>query len=51
MILLILGLIVAGGAIVASDELGGNPQLRRVIYDDAQQAIEEIRQLVEDNTR
>jgi serine/threonine-protein kinase len=51
MILLILGLIVAGGAIVAADEFSGSPQLRRVIYDDAQQAIEEIRQLVEDNTR
>jgi serine/threonine protein kinase len=47
----ILAGLVAAGAIIASDELGGRPQLRRVVADDAQSAIQEVKRFVEDNTR
>jgi serine/threonine protein kinase len=50
-ILLILAGLVAIGAIVAADELSGDPQLRRVVEQDAQQAIEEVKRFIEDNTR
>jgi eukaryotic-like serine/threonine-protein kinase len=50
-VLLILAGLVAIGVIVAADELGGDPQLRRVVEQDAQQAIEEVKRFIDDNTR
>jgi serine/threonine protein kinase len=47
----ILAGLVAAGGIIAADELGGRPQLRKVVADDAQSAIEEVKQFVDDNTR
>ncbi len=49
-LLILAGLIGAGGIIVA-DQLGGQPQLRKVVADDAKSAIDEAKQFVEDNTR
>ena len=46
----LLGLGAIGG-IVAADQLGGNPQLRKVTSEDVPQAIEEVKQFIEDNTR
>ncbi len=48
--LILAGLIGAGG-IIAADQLGGQPQLRKVVADDAKSAIDEAKQFVEDNTR
>ena len=41
----------AAGGIIAADQLGGQPQLRRVVTNDAQRAIDEVRKFVEDNTQ
>jgi serine/threonine protein kinase len=50
-VLAILAGLVAAGGIIAANELGGRPQLRKVVADDAQSAIDEVKQFVEDNTR
>jgi hypothetical protein len=50
-ILLILAGLIGAGAIIAADQLGGQPQLRKVVADDAKSAIDEAKQFVEDNTR
>jgi serine/threonine-protein kinase len=47
-------LLLAGGAIAAIVATSSDPEsvrLRRVVYEDVQQAVDEMRQLVEDNTR
>jgi serine/threonine-protein kinase len=49
-LLILAGLIAAGGIIVA-DQLSGGPQLRKVVAEDAPSAIQEVKQFVEDNTR
>ena len=50
-VLLILAGLIGAGGIIAADRLGGRPQLRKVVADDAKSAIEEAKQFVEDNTR
>jgi serine/threonine protein kinase len=50
-VLVVLAGLVGAGGIIAADELGGRPQLRRVVTDDAQSAIDEVKQFIEDNTR
>jgi eukaryotic-like serine/threonine-protein kinase len=50
-VLLILAGLIGAGGIIAADQLGGRPQLRKVVAEDAQSAIEEVKQFVEDNTR
>jgi hypothetical protein len=52
-IVVLLLLVGLGGiaAIVAADELGGDPQLRRVTERNGQRAIEEVREFIQDNTR
>jgi serine/threonine-protein kinase len=49
-VLLVLA-AVAVGAVIASDELGGNPQLRKVTAKDVNGAVQEIKQLIDDNTK
>ena len=49
--LLVLAALVVAGVVIANDQLGGNPRLRDVTAQDVQQAIEEVKQLIEDNTR
>jgi serine/threonine-protein kinase len=47
-------LLLAGGAIAAIVATSNDPEsvrLRRVVYEDVQQAVDEMRQLVDDNTR
>jgi eukaryotic-like serine/threonine-protein kinase len=51
LVLAILAGLAGAGGIIAADQLSGRPQLRKVVADDAQSAIEEARQFVEDNTR
>jgi serine/threonine-protein kinase len=51
LVLVILAGLVGAGGIIAADQLGGRPQLRKVVADDAQSAIEEAKQFVQDNTR
>jgi ferric-dicitrate binding protein FerR (iron transport regulator) len=48
---LLVAAAAAAGGIVAADQLGGQPKLRRVVTDDAHRAIQEVRKFVEDNTR
>jgi hypothetical protein len=53
-VLLVLALLAGLGgvaAILAADELSTDPQLRRVVQSDAERAIDEVRDFVEDNTR
>jgi hypothetical protein len=47
---LLAGLAAIGG-IVLADEFSQDPQLRRVVQQDAERAIEEVRDFVEDNTQ
>jgi hypothetical protein len=42
---------LAVGAIVVADQSSNNPHLRRVTAQDAQQAIDEVKQFVQDNTK
>jgi eukaryotic-like serine/threonine-protein kinase len=52
--LFFLALLLALGAIAGiliADQMSADPQLRRVVAEDAQQAIEEVKQFIEDNTR
>jgi serine/threonine-protein kinase len=48
---LIVAALAAVGAIVAADQLSNQPQLRRVVTQDAQRAIDEVRQFIDDNTQ
>jgi eukaryotic-like serine/threonine-protein kinase len=50
LVLLVLA-AVAVGVVIASDELGGNPQLRKVTAKDVNGAVQEIKQLIDDNTK
>jgi serine/threonine protein kinase len=52
-IVLVLALLAAGGAaaIVATSNSDRAVQLRRVVYDDVQQGIDALKQLVQDNTK
>jgi eukaryotic-like serine/threonine-protein kinase len=51
--LLVLLLLAAGGAaaVVATSNSDGAVKLRRVVYDDVEQSIDALKQLVEDNTK
>jgi serine/threonine-protein kinase len=50
-ILLLLIVVIVVGVVIASDALSGNPQLRRVTSQDLQQAVDQVKQFVDDNTR
>jgi len=52
-LLAIIALILAAGAIaaVSSSQRSGGPQLRQVVYRDVQQAVDALKQLVDQNTR
>jgi eukaryotic-like serine/threonine-protein kinase len=50
-VLVLLAGVIGAGGIIAADQLGGRPQLRRVVNTDPQQAIDEVKQFIEDNTR
>jgi eukaryotic-like serine/threonine-protein kinase len=51
--LLVLLLLAAGGAaaVVATSNSDGAVKLRRVVYDDVEQSIDALKQLVQDNTK
>ncbi len=51
--LIVLLLLAAGGAaaVIATSRSDNAVQLRRVVYDDVQQATDALKQLVDDNTR
>src|SRR5207302_1494652 len=46
-IVLLVLLAVAAGVVVAADQLGGNPQLRKVTAKDVNGAVDEIKQLID----
>jgi cytochrome c-type biogenesis protein CcmH/NrfF len=50
---LVLVLLAAGGAaaIVATSNSDRAVHLRRVVYDDVQQGVDALKQLVQDNTK
>ena len=50
-LLLLLIVVIVIGVVIASDALSGNPQLRRVTSQDVQQAVDQVKQFVNDNTR
>jgi hypothetical protein len=52
-ILLVLLLLAAGGAaaVVATSNSNQAVKLRRVVYDDVQQGVDAVKQLVNDNTK
>jgi hypothetical protein len=52
-ILLVLLLLAAGGAaaVVATSNSDQAIKLRRVVYDDVQQGVDAVKQLVQDNTK
>ena len=50
-LLLLLIVVILIGVVIASDALSGNPQLRRVTSQDVQQAVDQVKQFVNDNTR
>jgi eukaryotic-like serine/threonine-protein kinase len=50
-VLLLVIVVIVVGVVVLSDQLSGNPQLRRVTAQDAQQAIDQVKQFINDNTR
>ena len=43
--------VIVVGAVILSDSLSGNPQLRRVTEQNVQQAIDQVKQFVNDNTK
>ena len=43
--------VIVVGVVIASDSLSANPQLRRVTERDVQQAVDQVKQFVDDNTR
>jgi serine/threonine-protein kinase len=52
-IFLVLALLAAGGAaaVVATSSSDNAVRLRRVVYDDVQQGVDQLKQLVNDNTK
>ena len=50
-LLLVLIVVIVVGVVILSDSLSGNPQLRRVTDQNVQQAIDQVKQFVNDNTR
>jgi eukaryotic-like serine/threonine-protein kinase len=50
-LLLVLIVVIVVGVVILSDSLSGNPQLRRVTDQNIQQAIDQVKQFVDDNTR
>jgi hypothetical protein len=50
-LLLALIAVIVVGAVILSDSLSGNPQLRRVTEQNVQQAIDQVKQFVNDNTK
>ena len=50
-LLLVLIVVIVVAVVVVSDSLSGNPQLRRVTEQNVQQAIDQVKQFVNDNTR
>jgi serine/threonine-protein kinase len=51
LVLTMLALLGALAAVIVAGEMSDRPELRRVVVEDAQRAIEEVREFVEDNTR
>jgi hypothetical protein len=43
--------VIVVAVVIVSDSLSGNPQLRRVTDQNVQQAIDQVKQFVDDNTR
>ena len=43
--------VIVVGVVIVSDSFSNNPQLRRVTEQNAQQAIDQVKQFVDDNTR
>jgi serine/threonine-protein kinase len=50
-LLLALIVVIVVGAVILSDSLSGNPQLRRVTEQNVQQAVDQVKQFVNDNTK
>lgn len=50
-VLVVLAALVGAGAIVVASQVNSDPQLQRVIYRDAQRAIDALQSLINDNTR
>jgi serine/threonine-protein kinase len=50
-LLLVLIVVIVVAVVIVSDSLSGNPQLRRVTDQNVQQAIDQVKQFVNDNTR
>jgi hypothetical protein len=50
-LLLVLIVVIVVAVVIVSDSLSGNPQLRRVTDQNVQQAIDQVKQFVDDNTR
>ena len=50
-VLVVLGILASIAAIFAAEQLSSDPRLRRVAAEEAQQAIDEVRELIDDNTR
>jgi serine/threonine-protein kinase len=50
-LLLVLIVVIVVAVVIVSDSLSGNPQLRRVTEQNVQQAIDQVKQFVNDNTR
>ncbi len=50
-VLLILAALVGVGAVAVASQLNSDPSLRRVVYRDAQKAIDALQDLVNENTR
>jgi serine/threonine-protein kinase len=50
-LLLVLIVVIVVAVVILSDSLSGNPQLRRVTDQNVQNAIDQVKQFVQDNTR
>ncbi len=50
-LLLVLIVVIVVGVVILSDSFSNNPQLRRVTEQNVQQAIGQVKQFVDDNTR
>jgi serine/threonine-protein kinase len=50
-LLLLLIAVIIVGVVILSDSLSSNPQLRRVTDQNLQQAVDQVKQFVNDNTR
>ena len=51
LVVLVALLALAAVALIVADDQSGRPQLRQVVTEDARQAIEEVKQLIDENTR